>query len=273
MGIADDIVDRQTWLPLPPVLEGEHPDPERQRRWERKGWVAGSWHEMAWEIASRISTVPIAACEYRRYFGDPASLPLPFLNGVTLLPQFQFEVRGFEGLARVEELEESASEGTEDAYLEIVDFLLRAPREDVARFLKDTRADQRAVWQSYHCPAAATIKSAILMEAELVRAHLKTESVTSGAEEAERKANSSARAKIPANERTVPMSYRRAAQLMGKGNSQDAAEWLAKSVRDGNIPCEHVTRQTHVFSKSNFPKTVWPQILPPPLNPSQPNST
>ncbi len=67
---------------------------------------------------------------------------------------------------------------------------------------------------------------------------------------------------IPPEDRTIPMSYRRAAKLMGKGDSQDAAEWLSRSVADGSIPCEHVTRQNHVFSVKWFPEAVWPQITP-----------
>lgn len=68
--------------------------------------------------------------------------------------------------------------------------------------------------------------------------------------------------KIPPEERTIPMSYKRAASLMGKGRSKDAAEWLSASVRDGSIRCEYISRQSHVFSKNDFPKSVWPQILP-----------
>ncbi len=67
---------------------------------------------------------------------------------------------------------------------------------------------------------------------------------------------------IPPEDRTIPLSYRRAAKLIGKGDCQDAAEWLSKSVADGSIPCEHVSRQTHVFSKRSFPEAVWPEIMP-----------
>lgn len=67
---------------------------------------------------------------------------------------------------------------------------------------------------------------------------------------------------IPPKKRTVPMSYRRAAKLMGKGESKDAAEWLSNSVKDGSIPCEHITRQTHIFSLDSFPASVWKRILP-----------
>lgn len=68
---------------------------------------------------------------------------------------------------------------------------------------------------------------------------------------------------IAPEDRTAPMTYRRAAKLMGKGDSKDAAEWLSKSVRDGSIACEQFgSRQSHVFSKHDFPKSVWPMILP-----------
>lgn len=69
-------------------------------------------------------------------------------------------------------------------------------------------------------------------------------------------------ATIPSEDRTMPMSFRRAARLMGKGDSQDAAEWLSQSVKDGSIPCESVTRQTHFFSRASFPKSAWPQVCP-----------
>ena len=73
----------------------------------------------------------------------------------------------------------------------------------------------------------------------------------------------------PADERTKPMSYRQAARYMGKGNSQDAAEWLSKCVRDGTIRCRHLSRQSHVYSIRDFPQTVRSQILPnsPPTQP------
>jgi hypothetical protein len=67
---------------------------------------------------------------------------------------------------------------------------------------------------------------------------------------------------IAAENRTKPMSYRKAAKYMGKGDSQDAAEWLSKCVGDGTIKCEHASRQTHVFCRNNFPKSAWPQIMP-----------
>jgi hypothetical protein len=76
--------------------------------------------------------------------------------------------------------------------------------------------------------------------------------------------------KIPPDKRTKPMSYRKAAFYMGKGKSQDAAEWLSNCVNDKTILCEHKSRQSHVFSVDDFPKSAWPQIRP---GESQPKST
>lgn len=60
-------------------------------------------------------------------------------------------------------------------------------------------------------------------------------------------------AKIPPEHRTKPLTYKRAAELLGRGKSKDAAEWLSKSVADGAYRCEHISRQTHVFDKTQFP--------------------
>jgi hypothetical protein len=68
--------------------------------------------------------------------------------------------------------------------------------------------------------------------------------------------------KIPPAYRTKPMSFRRAARLLGKGSSRDAAEWLSKSVQDKSYRCEHITRQNHVFDKRQFPKSIWPKLEP-----------
>lgn len=77
--------------------------------------------------------------------------------------------------------------------------------------------------------------------------------------------------RIPPEERTKPMSYRRAAKLMGKGDSRDAAEWLSASVKDDSIRCEHISRQTHVFSRCDFPKEAWRLILVAESIPTDPN--
>ena len=67
---------------------------------------------------------------------------------------------------------------------------------------------------------------------------------------------------IPPEDRTRPLSFRDAARYMGKGTGKDAAEWISAVVKDGTIKCESQTRQMHVFSRQNFPKEVWSQILP-----------
>lgn len=68
--------------------------------------------------------------------------------------------------------------------------------------------------------------------------------------------------RISPEKRTRPMSFKRAARLMGKGDSKDAAEWLSQCVQDGTFQCEHVSRQNHVFSIDDFPESVWPTIRP-----------
>ena len=75
------------------------------------------------------------------------------------------------------------------------------------------------------------------------------------------------RAIAPEN-RTKPMSYRKAAVHIGKSSGErkqarkDAAKWLRKCVVDGTYACEHITRQTHVFNKNDFPESAWKSIMP-----------
>ena len=58
------------------------------------------------------------------------------------------------------------------------------------------------------------------------------------------------------------MSYRKAAKLMGKGDSQYAAQWVKTRVQEGKIRCEHMSRQMHVFSIRLFPKAASSKIAP-----------
>jgi len=67
---------------------------------------------------------------------------------------------------------------------------------------------------------------------------------------------------IPTGERTIPMSFRKAAKYMGKGDTQDAAEWMSARVRDGKIPREELSRQSGVFSVHSFPASVRSKIIP-----------
>jgi len=68
--------------------------------------------------------------------------------------------------------------------------------------------------------------------------------------------------KIPPAERTKPMTLQKAAKLMGFGNCKDAAERLRAAIDGDTIRCESLGRQLHVFSKSDFPKTVWDKLSP-----------
>ena len=67
---------------------------------------------------------------------------------------------------------------------------------------------------------------------------------------------------IPSEYRTIPMSYKRAAQYFGKGTSRDAAEWMSERVAEGDVRCDHLTRQNHVFDIRDFPANVWPKLRP-----------
>ena len=67
---------------------------------------------------------------------------------------------------------------------------------------------------------------------------------------------------IGPDERTIPLSHRKAGKLIGKGDSQHAARWVASGVEQGTIPCEHISRQSHVFSMKSFPANARKNILP-----------
>ena len=60
------------------------------------------------------------------------------------------------------------------------------------------------------------------------------------------------RQRIPANERTKPMSKQQAAFFLGRGRSKDGAERLTACVKDRTIQCESLSRQTHVFFETRF---------------------
>jgi hypothetical protein len=77
-----------------------------------------------------------------------------------------------------------------------------------------------------------------------------------------RKPGSATRQSIPPDKRTRPMSYRAAAKHLGKGDSKDAAEWVSVAVEVGDLDCEQITRQMHVFNRDQFPIETWQEILP-----------
>jgi hypothetical protein len=68
--------------------------------------------------------------------------------------------------------------------------------------------------------------------------------------------------KIRAKNRTCPMTLRRAAYLMGYGKSRDASERLRAAINSGAVACEHLTRQSHVFDRNDFPKENWKEVTP-----------
>jgi len=67
---------------------------------------------------------------------------------------------------------------------------------------------------------------------------------------------------IPASERTIPMTLKEAAKLMGYRGGRPS-ERLAAAIKDGSITCEKMGRQSYVFSKSLFPQDVWDKVSPP----------
>ena len=67
---------------------------------------------------------------------------------------------------------------------------------------------------------------------------------------------------IPPERRTKPMSYRKAAKYLGKGDSQDAAEWVKSCVKDGTLRCEDLSRQAHIFDGDQFPAESHQYIRP-----------
>jgi hypothetical protein len=66
--------------------------------------------------------------------------------------------------------------------------------------------------------------------------------------------------KIPPDERTRPMSLKEAASLMGLFGGK-AVERLRNAMNRGAIKYESLTRQTYVFSRTNFPKEVWGRLI------------
>lgn len=79
------------------------------------------------------------------------------------------------------------------------------------------------------------------------------------------------RLKIPPELRTIPMTLKKAAQLMGytryRGDDE-AVKLLRASITDGTVLAESLTRQQHIFSKNDFPVAVWPELVPtPPKSP------
>ncbi|MHB1422344.1 MAG: hypothetical protein ACYC3I_03940 [Gemmataceae bacterium] len=66
--------------------------------------------------------------------------------------------------------------------------------------------------------------------------------------------------KIPPGERTRPMTLKDAARFMGKGGTKAGVKLVRALIKSGVIPCISITRQTHIFRKSDFPSEVRSKI-------------
>jgi hypothetical protein len=72
---------------------------------------------------------------------------------------------------------------------------------------------------------------------------------------------------IPPKHRTVPMSLRRAAKLMGytvHRGKKDAVELLSRIIKDGSVKVERLNRQLYVFDRRDFPQESLAKITPGP---------
>jgi hypothetical protein len=65
--------------------------------------------------------------------------------------------------------------------------------------------------------------------------------------------------KIPPDERTRPLALKEAAKLMGY-RGKKAAEQLKAAIDNRTVKSERLTRQQHVFSKLDFPESVWDKL-------------
>jgi hypothetical protein len=68
--------------------------------------------------------------------------------------------------------------------------------------------------------------------------------------------------KIPAHKRTKPLCLKSAAQWMGYGYHSQAVKKLRAAMKAGAVRYEKRTRQQYVFSRDDFPKESWPQVIP-----------
>lgn len=62
---------------------------------------------------------------------------------------------------------------------------------------------------------------------------------------------------IALENRTIPMSQKKAAKYMG-----GSVKWLSKSIKDGSIKRIEKSRQSFIFDKTDFPPEVWHLIMP-----------
>jgi hypothetical protein len=68
--------------------------------------------------------------------------------------------------------------------------------------------------------------------------------------------------KIPPECRTVPLSLKQAARLMGYGRRREAQKRLRAAMDTGAVRYERLTRQQYVFDRNDFPAEAWGQVVP-----------
>jgi hypothetical protein len=78
--------------------------------------------------------------------------------------------------------------------------------------------------------------------------------------------NSATVKRIPSKYRTIPMTLKEAARLMGYvehgRRAKDAVELLSDSIRKGAVAAERLNRQRWIFSRKDFPPEAQPEIAP-----------
>jgi hypothetical protein len=71
--------------------------------------------------------------------------------------------------------------------------------------------------------------------------------------------------RILPEQRTIPMTLRRAAKLMGytvHRGKKDAVKLLSRTIKDGTIKAEKLNRQSYVFDRRDFPPESLTHITP-----------
>jgi hypothetical protein len=67
---------------------------------------------------------------------------------------------------------------------------------------------------------------------------------------------------IPSEFRSIPISKKKAALLLGRHNEDSGVESISKAIEDGSLACEEFSRQSFVFDIRQFPECVHSHLLP-----------
>jgi hypothetical protein len=68
--------------------------------------------------------------------------------------------------------------------------------------------------------------------------------------------------KIPADLRTIPLSMKDAAKLMGYGGNRSGVKKLRAAMDARAVMWERHTRQSFVFDRVDFPRENWSEVVP-----------